>query len=469
MELTTAHYVQLMIAAGAGLAFFVALYLLPARVTYAGLVLLIPFQIVDSRYGSLNVILTYMLFAAYLLLGRVRYLPLAGPTALVLLAYSISYAFAPTETWIDHGFYMFSFLTNFLVFYLAYNTTRQHANFQYLQKLFITLNVLVVLYCFAQVILPNQYAIGGISELAMGRTRGTRLTGPFNATAATADYLALMCVFILYSYLHEKRPPLRAALIGLIGVNTSVLLMTGNRGGFIILLAGITLFLWSFRNQLGGGRVIRLAVAGMACVAVGSALVFNFSRFNVMYERLVGTQIESGVVPDTRRASWENAWEEIVESPITGHGPQFRLGARNEIIAGMRQIDFAHSLPLHVLYTTGALGLMAYLIFFTALGRRIARHSVRLPGNVEPGLAGLPRLGTIIFTLFLVSELRIEMLRMGLNDYQHLVFMLLGTLLAFSDHIARVEAPARSRARPQTLLGGNDELPEGRGAPAMAD
>jgi hypothetical protein len=355
---------------------------------------------------------------------------------------------------------MFSFLTIFLVFYLAYNIARQHPDFSYFRRLLITLNICIVLYCFLQVILPNEYAVGGISEFALGRTRENRLTGPFNATAATADFLALMCVILLYAHLHARSAVMRTMLIALIGVNSMIVLMTGNRGGFILLVGGLTIFLWAFRKQLGGGRIMRIAFAGLACVTIASALVLNFSRFGIMYERLAGTQIERGIVPDTRRVSWEDAWAEILQSPVVGHGPRFRLGPMGETVAGRLQIDYPHSLPLYVLYTTGALGFVAYFVFFTAMGVRLARRAVHMSRSVNPVLAGLPRLSMIIFTLFMVSELRIEMLRAALVDYQHVIFMLFGTLLAFSDHTVRAEA---ALARAST----GDEVDPGHAARAI--
>lgn len=439
MELTTAHYIQMIAAVGAGLAFFVALYMLPTRASYSAFVLLIPFQIVDSRYGSLNAVLAYMLFAAYALLGHLKYLPLLGPIALILLAYGISFGFAPTHTWSVHLIYLFSFLTNLLVFFIAYNVARQDMDWRYFRKLMIALNLLVVGYCFIQIVVPNEFEFGGISEFAMGSTRADRLTGPFQATAATAEYLVLMCMLLLYIYLVARKPLARWAALGLLGVNTGLVLMTGNRGGFVLYVLGCIFFLYGFRKQLGSGRIVSLVTTAVVFLIIASAIVVSFSRFNVIYDRLVATELESGFVPDTRAATWEDSVEAISEAPIIGHGPRFFMAERGALVNGNVQIDFPHSLPLFILYTTGVIGLLAFIVFFGALARRLSLYAFQMPRMADREIAGIPRLSLIVFLLFLVSQLRIEMLRTGLWDYQHFVFMFFGTLLGFCDQISRAQ------------------------------
>ena len=439
MILTDSHYLQLIGALCAGLSFFVAIYLLPSRFTYAAFAILIPFQLIDSRFGSLNTVLAYMWFIAFVLLGRLRYLPLIGPLSLLMFVYAMAFALAPVPTMLDHSVYMFSFLTNFLLFYLAYNVIREKPDWTYFRNVIIVCNVLVILYCAAQLIAPDRFAIAGISEFSLSRTRTNRLTGPFNATAATADYLVIVSILLFYSYLVERKAHIRVGLLGLFGVNTTFLLTTGNRGGFLIYVIGITGFLWGFRKELGGARIVRLVLVGAFCLTLASAFVINATRFNVVYERLSNTTFESGVIPDTRVGTWEDSWAAILESPIKGHGPMLRLGAAGTRVEGIPQIQFPHSLPIYILYTTGLVGLIAYTIFFVALFRRLARSVTLPPAFADDKLAGIPRLNLLLFALFAISQLRIEMLREGLFDFAQFVFVLFGSLLGFSDALASSE------------------------------
>lgn len=444
MLLTDSHYIQLIGALCAGVSFFVAIYLLPARYTYAAFTVLIPFQIIDSRFGSVNTVLAYMWFIAFVLIGRLRYLPLMGPMTLIVLLYALAFAVAPVPTMFDHGIYLFSFFTNFLLFVIAYNVTRENPDWRFFRNVIVACNILVVLYCIAQVVAPQQMAIGGISEFALQRTRANRLTGPFNATAATADYLVIMCLLLFYAYLVEGGARLRVLLISLVALNTSCILMTGNRGGFLLYFIGGASVVWGFRAQLGAARTARVVLVGICSIILASVIVLNTTRFNVVFDRLSSTTFESGVIPDTRTGSWSDAWEAILESPIKGHGPMLRLGAAGTRVAGVPQILFPHSLPLYILYTTGIIGLVAFSIFFGALGRRLSRSALRPLGKIEHELAGIPRLNLIIFVTFIMSQLRIEILREGLFDFQQFIFLLLGSLLGFADTQNHVNSHAKN-------------------------
>jgi len=45
---------------------------------------------------------------------------------------------------------------------------------------------------------------------------------------------------------------------------------------------------------------------------------------------------------------------------------------------------------------------------------------------------GLPTLGMIIFAIFLIDQLKVEFLRLGLLDYQHYLAVLFGMFIALA-------------------------------------
>ena len=65
MNFILEHYIQLSIGLVLGLAIFVAAYSAKPRVVIAILLLSIPFQPVETRYGSLNMVLRirYLLYS----------------------------------------------------------------------------------------------------------------------------------------------------------------------------------------------------------------------------------------------------------------------------------------------------------------------------------------------------------------------------------------------------------------------
>ena len=79
MDFTNAQYAQLIIAALAGIMFFLLLFRLPEKASLGFLIVLIPFQIIDTRYGSLNTIMIYVAAFTYLIQGRLSKLPFLGP------------------------------------------------------------------------------------------------------------------------------------------------------------------------------------------------------------------------------------------------------------------------------------------------------------------------------------------------------------------------------------------------------
>ena len=119
MDWGTGHYFQLIIALfGGGMLFLVA-YLAPVRIVMWVLLLLIPFQLIDSIYGSINMVFTYMVGAAFLLRGRIVRLPLLGAIIFIMFAYMLSFSLALPGTLRDHGLYIISFISNFLLFYIV--------------------------------------------------------------------------------------------------------------------------------------------------------------------------------------------------------------------------------------------------------------------------------------------------------------------------------------------------------------
>jgi hypothetical protein len=66
----------------------------------------------------------------------------------------------------------------------------------------------------------------------------------------------------------------------------------------------------------------------------------------------------------------------------------------------------------------------------------------------------MPRLGLLILVIFLVSQMRIELMRFHLHDYQQYFSMILAVFLAFSDRVrlrALQAQPVKKRRR-QTVM-----------------
>ncbi len=432
MDFSSSQWLQLNIAAALAVIAFIFVYSAPTKWVVTGLILIIPFQIISSRYGSLNIYLVYLIAFVFLLRGQIRELPFIGFVAAIVFAYAVSFSQVPPVTRADHLLYLFFVGSNFLVFYIIYNYYRSNPDARGFLYLLVFLNVLVLIYSFAQLIVginPNSPLFSGEIGLRPPREDG-RLTGPFGTVGLTAEY-TVIAVFVLGFMLMTMRLSLKSKLFlfFLILGNFAVMIATGNRGGILVLVMCGVFFLFLFRRELGG-KGIANALGGIAfAFSVAAAIIINYSDFNMLFDRLAETEIEEGI-PDTRSRVWPDTWARIQEHPIAGQGPQLRLSDSTYQRPGApQQVEMPHNLYLYLMDTLGTLGLLAYLGFFFILYYRYA--SCRFD-DADPVVKGIPKLAMVLMLVFIIDQMKIEFLRSIATEYQHFMFMLWGALASLT-------------------------------------
>jgi hypothetical protein len=89
-------------------------------VSIGALLILIPFQTIDTKYASSSVLIAYLLAAAFLIVGdlKLRMLP---ALSLIVLAYFVSLTLADRSLLTYHVLFMFQLFSCLAVFLLAYN------------------------------------------------------------------------------------------------------------------------------------------------------------------------------------------------------------------------------------------------------------------------------------------------------------------------------------------------------------
>lgn len=430
MDFTTGQYLQLIIGLVLVLVAFIGAYSGPERTIVTVLILLLPFQPITSKFGTLNTGLALLVFTAFLLNGRIRQFPLLVFAGLIMLTYLLSFTQVPPATYLDHFLYMLTMVANFCIFFVVYNYVVRSGNVRGFFNVLLWMNVLFDIYCFAQLLMGvDPGAALGLGDLSLQSNRlDSRLAGPFTAVGMTAEYLVIQIMLLLHMYMHEQKKKKKIFVASVVMANLAFLVATGNRGGFLILILGVLLYLFWFRRELGLGKLLASAAVGSFMLAVMSLVVVTFTDFNVLYERLIATEVKEGV-PDSRSFIWPLAWERIQDAPLIGHGPRVRL-IEEELrqIPGHMFMPYPHSAYLFLLYTVGVVGLLAWVAFFFALYIRF-RRAKRNP-HPDPFIARLPKLSILILVLFLVDQMKVAMLRFNLSDYQQIIFVLLGGLLA---------------------------------------
>ena len=150
MDLTTGQYIQLIVGLFLAIVGFVLAYSGPERAVITVLILLLPFQPIESKYGSVNTGLALLVFTAFLLKGRIRQFPLAIYLWAVLLAYMVSFTQAPRATYPDHLYYIVAICANFALFYIMFNFVSRSGDVRGFFNMLLWMNILVDLYCFVQ-------------------------------------------------------------------------------------------------------------------------------------------------------------------------------------------------------------------------------------------------------------------------------------------------------------------------------
>jgi O-antigen ligase len=449
MYLETAQIVQLSAAIIAAIVILVAAYGAPLRVSVAILLVFIPFQPVETRLGSANIVMTYVLFGALLLRRRLQYLPMLGAFAAVILAYLLSMSQLNRALYADHGLYLFFVVSGFLVFFLAYNLARESNDPRFIINIFIAANIASILYCLVQFTVgPGERLIFfGLNELWMHRNRGggdPRLVGPFGTPGLTAAYFMSMTVMLTYEIMNSRHLR-KVGLIALAATNVAMMAATANRGSFLVLLASMLLFLYLFRAQLGVKRIFQILVVSSVVLFGATALIAAYSDFGQMFSRLETTTEFTGGLPDTRQRVWPQAWRIVPEKPWLGHGPKLAMPhqvERRSIHPEQLVLDYPHNLYLYLLVTVGIVGTMCMVYFLFSIAWKVWRAASRgiFDNEYEKGWV---LVGALVIIGFLVDQLKIEFLRAGTIDYAHFIFALFGVFLGWAD---RAKANARARA-----------------------
>lgn len=429
---------QLTVVAVLATVLFVGAYSLPQTVAATILLVMIPFQAIETQFATANVILTWVVFIATLMRGENVRLAMLPQILIVLFVYLLSMGVQDSSTYTMHGIYIFNLITAFLVLWIAYDLCQRYDNINKVIQVFIAMNVLVCIYCLIQMTAEpgEKYAFFGIEEMSMMPTvKDYRLTGPFGGPGILAEYLVIMLFLTIHQILATNNIVYRRSLVALAGTNLVLMIATGNRGGFLSLIGGGAVFLWLFRHVLGPLRTIRIAVAGIALLSISAAIAVNFTKFDVLFSRLAETEIEGGV-PDTRRNVWPAAWREIKAHPILGHGPRLRFlgddtGKYDKVHT---YIQFPHNLYLFLLFTVGGIGAIAFLGFLMTPLVRCWQMSRQL--SLDQDVQNLVRIGVVIMAVIFVDQMKIEFMRLTLTDFWHFIFALIGLLIAACDRLS---------------------------------
>jgi len=434
-------------------------------ISIALLLVLVPFQSIDTRYASSSVLITYALAVVLLVTGGLRKRMLLS-LSLIVLAYAISLALADKSMLMRNVLFMFQFFSCLVAFVLAYNYADLVEDERHVVSVLLAANVLAILYCILQLTVgPGERFIPfGIDEFKFNLNRhpgDPRLVGPFDNPGTTAGYFMLMSLVCAVEFMFSRgRRRLFVSLIA--GFNLLGLVATANRAGFVALLALAPLLLFAYRAELGAKKVFQYSVTGVVALVIAATMAVAFTDFNIMFQRMERVTEMEGGVPATRQEGWPVAFAKIKENPWFGEGPYFWTREDAEDIdqapyeydeeGGLVSAydHFPHSLYLYLLRTVGIVGLLAVIGFFLRAWT-ILYGALRYESTGYR--AAIVRLGLFLIPAFLISQITLEFHRPNTMDYAQFVFALVGLLVGMSDRCRRAALAGDKSETPAAVHG----------------
>ena len=431
-DISNNHLMQLLIPLGCSVFLFMISYMGLQRTLFKLLIVIIPFQFIDSVYGSVNMAFTYVLGASMFLnqswikKGSNENWPMIIPFLLILCSFILSWTQAPSIFMTKNIFYLIMLGSNVVLFYMSYHFISDEDDIHTFFKLLFLCNALVIAYCIVQLIVGfGEFRLFGIKEFTFQQNRlDRRLVGPFNAVGITAEYLVIQCLLIGYYIMTVNRHKMTGII--LIFCNIAVLIGTGNRGGFISFIFALILFNYIFRRNLG---LKKIAIGSFIIVMLfisASFYMIKYTDFNVLYGRIAGTKI-NGITPDNR-TGWPLVIEKAMNKPTLGHGPRLVTKTDQDIPVNWpkQEIGFyPHNLYLYIFYTMGVLGLFAYGTLGVVYFKNLIKSKNKVFSD-KRFISGLPSLALIVFAIVLLDQMKVEALRYYLLDYQHFLSALFG-------------------------------------------
>lgn len=414
------------------------------------MLLLIPFQLIENKYGTSSIAAAYFIAVALYIKGW-RLIPYPILTLGLLFAFVISFVFAKNNIAFYNAIYIVNFFASLTVFFIFFNYSHIFGE-EASERLLFGLNILVIAYCTLQLFAGpgNAFRPFGMEAFEFHMNRGggdPRLVGPFGAPGATATYLLLMTIVCVRAA-HLNRTVSIIIPSTLFFLNLIAIALTGNRTAMLLAVAGSLAYIIVIATDLSLRVRLATAIGSLASVVLAVGVASYTTQFDVILDRLDDVAETRDGLPETRARVWAESLEKIIESPWTGDGPYLLYQERAEQLGLLRSNydKFPHSLYLYLLRTVGVIGLLAFIVFFMGVARLIASDNRTLLSYRDN--ARRLRFLQFIVIVFLLNQITLEFMRIGYMDLSQFVFAILG-IYSGALHQKRTDASVIRSATPQ--------------------
>lgn len=400
-------------------------------------VFLLPFPIYlafgNRDFGTINTFFIFLVFIIWVLKAvvkrqtiRVR-TPIDIPIVLMITIYFVS-LYNTAAPALESAFRNLTvFFSCILLFYLTVSLVRN-------EKILTILIDLVTVGCFIeaaiviwegifpfrveflQIFAPRTQTMGPAVFGELVRARGT-----FGTYEIIAEYLSLNILIQIFMVINPETKFNRKIFYRIAMIfSIAGLFVTGTRGAFISLIIGFVYTIFYLRKILKK-RVFLAGIIGASLLLPIYSLIVKYTQAMPLFIRLQQTYFVK-LVPDTRLYVWSQIIPGIKEHILIGHGP-YRIGK-------LGAFTDPHSLYLHLLFSVGIFGLLAFLAIMIKLFKystMLLRENLSTSNN----LCYLVVVLQGILVVFMIDEIKISYLR--LSCYQQFIWFLFGLLIASSN------------------------------------
>ena len=228
--------------------------------------------------------------------------------------------------------------------------------------------------------------------------------------------------------IRSKRLALRALFGMFLVVDLFMMFTTITRGAFFSLIVGIAYLMILSRKDINFVRFAYIAVGMTVLLVVLEGIVARYTTSGSLFERVMTTTFERGLIPANRVGTWEGAIERGMANPLFGQGTGW------DFAKGLSTGQWPHCLYLFYFNITGLFGLGAFLFL---LYRLVKATFVGIHASLatSPFPEALMKMMHVVLIIFLFDQIKIEYLRNV--KYTYFVWFFFGLIIATHNIIIR--------------------------------
>ena len=299
--------------------------------------------------------------------------------------------------------------------------------------LFIAFTIFEMLFP-GRTLIPNWLYTQHKARLVM---RGIRMGGPFHDYELAAEFFTLNAFFIFLMLIRSRRMATRMLFGFFLLVDLFMMFTTITRGAFFSLIVGTAYLMVLSRKDINFVRFSAIVVGMTVLLVVMEGVVARYTTSGSLFERVMATTFESGLVPSNRVGTWEGAIERGMANPLFGQGAGW------DFARGLTTGMWPHCLYLFYFNITGLFGLGAFLFLIYRLARStFSGIHASLVTSTFP--EALMKILHIVLLIFLFDQIKIEYLRN--SKYTYFIWFLFGLIIA-THNIINKQKRGRETAR----------------------